>query len=344
MRQHLSKVKPFIEFNITQRCNYNCPYCSQGKNNKISRELFDATDDVIDGFVSIVEKVGRDYDIQLIGGEPFIHPKFIETAKRIHELGNKIIIDTNMSFPFSKFAKLIDVTEGNIIIHGALHVSQIRDLDKNIENVININEYLKSKREKHAGASGEVRIVSVLEEANFEILKLIEERLNKAGITFIYIRKILKGKILTYSDSIERYIKLREHKYNIDMLNARKINTKRILCYAGSKIFHVLTDGTIIRCWSYQRKDGFQRFGNVKDPKSIKLFEGPKPCYSPVCYCQHPTARNAYYNSILAPLYHIDYKHIRDSVFSLKNLSNGNKKRKVLTMAGLQIKFKYKEY
>ena len=30
------------------------------------------------------------------------------------------------------------------------------------------------------------------------------------------------------------------------MLNARKINTKNILCYAGCKLFHVITDGTML--------------------------------------------------------------------------------------------------
>lgn len=329
-KKHLKNVKPFIEFNITQKCNYKCEYCSQWKLDKNKPEsLYHASDEVLDGFIDLLKDIGPEYEINLIGGEPFCHPKIIEAAKRIAELGNKIILYTNMAFPVSVFKKLIDVTGDNLkLIHGALHIAQVKDLDKNIDNIIEINKLL--------GKNSKLEIVSVVEEETFETLKYAEKRLKDGGVDFIFIRLIKKnGQISKYSQEIEEYLKSREHKYNRDMLNARKINTKKVLCYAGYKLFHVWTDGTIVRCWSKQTKDEYQFFGNVKYKNSIKLFDRPEPCYSPICYCQHPTARNAYFYSCLTSFYRKEYQNI----FSIKNEYLNNKKYKVITIFGIKIKF-----
>ncbi len=330
MSKNFKKVKPFIEFNITQKCNYKCEYCSQWKLDKNKpEELFHSSDEVIDGFINFVDKVGKDFEVNLIGGEPFCHPKLIATAKRISELGNKVILYTNMSFPVSIFKKLIDVTNDNLLIHGALHVAQIKDLEKNINNIIEVSRLL--------GKNSKIEIVSVVEEETFEILRHIENRLKEHNVDFIYIRLIKKnGVISRYSDSVEQYLKDREHKYNRDMLNARKINTKNILCYAGCKMFHILSDGTIVRCWSEQSNRKLQTFGNVKDESSIKLLKHAMPCYSPICYCQHPTARNMYYNSCITPLYRFDYENI----FSVKNEYSNNKKYKVIKFLGIKLNLK----
>ena len=79
------------------------------------------------------------------------------------------------------------------------------------------------------------------------------------------------------------------------MLDARKVDTTKVLCWAGSKIFHVLTNGDIIRCWTFQSNRELQFYGNVKDKSSIRLLKNPMPCFAPFCRCQHPTARNAYF-------------------------------------------------
>ena len=84
MTKTADRVKPFIEFNITEKCNYCCEYCSQGFLNKHEPlKLKNASDEVIEGFLSLLKKLGSEYEVNLIGGEPFCHPKFIETTKEI---------------------------------------------------------------------------------------------------------------------------------------------------------------------------------------------------------------------------------------------------------------------
>ncbi|WP_158621810.1 radical SAM protein [Helicobacter sp. MIT 05-5293] len=331
-KKHLNNTRPFIEFTITEKCNYKCSYCSQwihDKNNP--KSLYNASDEVIDGFMRFLEKVGREFEVNLIGGEPFVHPKFIEIAKRISDKGNKVIVYTNMAFPVSMFRKLIEVTNDNLLIHGALHIAQIKDLDKNIDNIIEIHKLL--------GKNSKIEIVSVVEEEIFETLKYVEKRLKAHHIDFIFIRKNNKnGQSSTYSQEIESYMKPREHQYNRDMADSKKINTKKVLCYAGCRLFHVLVDGSITRCWTYQSK--FWTFGNVKDIENVRILKGAKPCYSSQCFCQHPTARKMYFTSRLAPCHRINWTRQAERVFSVKNEISNGKKRKVINIAGLKIKIK----
>lgn len=290
-----SKVLPFIEFNITQKCNYQCEYCSQTYLNKKEPEkLIHASDEVIDGFIDLLKEIGPEFEINLIGGEPFCHPKFIETAARISNLGNKINVITNMSFPISSFKNLILAAGDNLnLINGSIHVSQIKDLDENIDRIVKI----KSLLEEYS-PQARIRIVSVVTEENFQTLKYVESRLVQYNIEYVYLRCITdKGSRITcYSDEVEAYLKQREHKYNLDMMRSRSVDTSKILCWAGCKLFHVITDGRIMRCWAAQEKNkSLQCFGNVKDKESIKLLEGPMPCFALACRCNYPAARNAFF-------------------------------------------------
>jgi len=79
------------------------------------------------------------------------------------------------------------------------------------------------------------------------------------------------------------------------MLLAREIDTSKVLCWAGVKLLHVLANGNIMRCWTPQHNKNFQYLGNVAEPSSINLLKGPMPCFAKSCHCQHPTARNAYF-------------------------------------------------
>ena len=286
----IRKPIPFIEFNITKKCNYYCEYCSQGKANKLNKDLKHADDEVIDGFINFIQRLPEKYIIQLIGGEPFMHPKFFEITERIAKLGNKITILTNMSFSFEYFKKFIDITNDNLkFIHGALHIDQIKNLDENIENIIKINNYLTNKNK--------LRIVTVVEEKNFDKIKRINKIFNNNNIDYIPARMVEGSKLHKYPKEIEDFIDSFNHKFNNDMKKNKQLKTDKIMCFAGNKLFHVLEDGTILRCWTYQyKKPEFDSFGNVKEPSSIKILNNCAECYSDICNCQQPTKYNMYYN------------------------------------------------
>ena len=297
------KVKPFIEFNITEKCNYCCDYCSQGHlNKKYPNQLNNATDEVIEGLIKFIKELGQDYEVNLIGGEPFCHPRLIETAKAIADLGNKIMLITNMSASPLLYKQFIEATNNKLhLIHGALHIAQIKNLDKNIQNIIEVKKLINPNTI--------FRICSVVEEDTFETLKYIESKLKKEEIEFIFLRCLKSnGRYSYYSKQIEDYIRPKEHQYNRDIITNKQTDTSKVMCFAGYKILHINTKGDVLRCWSKQSKNNFEYFGNVKEINKIKLFKKAMPCFAKNCNCNHPTTQNGYYYSIFAPLYRLIYK------------------------------------
>ena len=291
------KTEPFIEFNITEKCNYRCNYCSQGILNKEnSSKLQNATDNVIDGVIELLKDLGQDYTIQFIGGEPFCHPKFIETVKKVADLGNKMIVVTNMSYPVSSYKELIQAAGKNLVrIHGSMHLSEIKDLDSNIKNIIEIKHNLYSNTE--------FRIMSILLDNNFELLKGIKQKLNQNGIEFIVSRLLTDGFPKKYSDEEEAFLLKQNSTYQNNIIKSINIKTKNVLCNAGSKVFHIRTNGDIERCWSYQNNPNFQVLGNVTNKKSINLLKCPMPCYANFCKCSYPSEKQTYFYSSFIPFY-----------------------------------------
>ena len=226
---------PFIEFNITKKCNYYCEYCTQGRANKLNKDLKHADDEVIDGFINFIQKLPEKYIIQLIGGEPFMHPKFFEIAERIAKLGNKIVIVTNMSFPIATIKKFIDITGNQLeLIRGSLHINEIKDLDNYINNIIEINNYLNYKNNKR-----KLKIVTVVEETNFDKIKRINKIFKDNNVEYIPIRMIENSVFHKYNKEIEDFIDSNPNKYNKNMKINKQLKTDKIMCFAGNKLFHV---------------------------------------------------------------------------------------------------------
>ena len=332
MTKTADRVKPFIEFNITEKCNYCCEYCSQGFLNKHEPlKLKNASDEVLDGLIELLKKLGKNYTVQLIGGEPFCSPKFFDMVERITSLGNKITVVSNMSFPLSSFKKLADIAGENLLrIHGSIHLAQIKDLDENIAKLIEIKKILNPKTE--------YRIMSILLDDNFELLKSINEKLSSNGVEFIMARLIENGEPRKYSDEIEGYLKKQNHSYEKNIVKSMSLKTKNIMCYAGSKIMHINASGEISRCWSYQTK--YQLLGNLADIKNVKLLDKPAPCYADCCHCSYPTEKNAYYYSPFTALYRFDFPEFMQKIFSVKNDYSGSKPRKVWRVLGLKVSYK----
>ena len=98
---------------ISTVCNQNCPYCfTVDYLNKAGghREFLD-----IDGFeksLSFLERSGIE-EIRLLGGEPTLHPQFIELIKRARKTGKRMVIFSNGLMPEDALSYLetLPVTE-----------------------------------------------------------------------------------------------------------------------------------------------------------------------------------------------------------------------------------------
>ncbi len=81
----------FIDWDITQRCNLNCPYCSATSTRDASPDL---PFSVIEGFVD--ELVGNNlFQVSISGGEPFLRRDFVDILELILSGGISAYTSTN---------------------------------------------------------------------------------------------------------------------------------------------------------------------------------------------------------------------------------------------------------
>lgn len=115
-----------IEVDIINLCNYHCWYCYARKRKDLWNRIMPIKD--IKFIASKISKYQGRVDINLLGGEPFMHPKIKEILDIFSSLENvgEVNITTNASR-----IKDYDILKGDKInINVSFHPSEIKDFDK----------------------------------------------------------------------------------------------------------------------------------------------------------------------------------------------------------------------
>jgi len=261
-----------VEFLITQRCNYKCEYCGgvfshKGKN---------AENKTIDNFIKLLSDLRGQSVIKLIGGEPLLHPRFMEISHFIMRCKHELHIGTNFSLPNKTFENLVDRAERDkqIVLIVSMHLSQIKSVDNFIEKIISLKEYGKNKID--------IQVSSVATEENFDTLKSIYEKLSSYNITMVIQRLKVSGGFYKYTEETEKY--LQEYFPNRLGEKIEKINPFGLLCSAGYSFVKIDLNGDVFRCYNFQNK--LYSLGNInKDFVSLKNI---MPCLSQKCTCLLP--------------------------------------------------------
>ena len=95
-------------FELTHRCNLNCPYCYLGKN-KVKEEM------TTDEWLNIIKQIPFYSFITLVGGEPLIREDFIEifkacskkTKHKIHLVTNGVLLDERIVSALVRYKLLL---------------------------------------------------------------------------------------------------------------------------------------------------------------------------------------------------------------------------------------------
>lgn len=101
-----------VEFELTERCNLACRFCYNSQAPVDSDNLFEIIDQLVLGDVP---------EIVLTGGEPVLHPRFMELTSYCAHKFNKVMLQTNGTLITDAVAKHLHengVHEVNISIHG----------------------------------------------------------------------------------------------------------------------------------------------------------------------------------------------------------------------------------
>lgn len=141
---HASKKDPGITsvlWTLGRRCNYDCSYCSPFIHDNFSPhiKLEDAKK-----FLSNLEKNAlnrqKKIKIAITGGEPYVHPQFLDILKHAHSLSTLMLLSvtTNGSLPLETYMESVDYIT-NLTV--SLHLEQNENvIDQTIHKILELNK------------------------------------------------------------------------------------------------------------------------------------------------------------------------------------------------------------
>lgn len=83
----------YIQWDISRRCNFDCSYCPSFVHN--TTDEFQSLDILKDVVVRLQDSFGPKMTFNFAGGEPTVHPDFIQWCEFIKKLGHRINVQTN---------------------------------------------------------------------------------------------------------------------------------------------------------------------------------------------------------------------------------------------------------
>lgn len=263
------KIK--FTWDIHYRCNFRCPYCWFYKEwaNLSRRSIYLPPEEWMVHWRRIYDKYGE-VKIEIVGGEPFIYPNFIELVKKISAI-HSVKITTNLSGDIERFVKEISPERVDLDLN--FHILFIDS-----ETVIRKALILKNAGFKTAG------VCYLAYPPQMWQIGYLSKRFQGTGINFVLAAFWGEHEGKKYPDAYteeEREV-LRLYIGEIDRiayhLNAK--STKGILCNAGHTYACIQANGNIVRCGQLSNKS----IGNILD-EEFQLFNNPLPCESDYCPC-----------------------------------------------------------
>jgi MoaA/NifB/PqqE/SkfB family radical SAM enzyme len=262
------KIK--FAWDIHYRCNFRCPYCWFYKDwAKIGkRSIYLTPDEWMIHWKRVYDRYGE-VKIEIVGGEPFIYPNFIELVKKLSFL-HLVKVTTNLSGDIEHFAKEISPQRVDLDLN--FHILFI-----NLETVIKKTLILKN-----AGFKGGVCYLAY--PPQMDRIEYLSGEFRKAGINFALAAfwGEYNGKQYPAAYTEEERKMMHPFLGDIDRityhLNAQSPKGK--LCNAGHRYASIQADGNVVRCGTLSNKS----IGNILD-KNFDLLKNPLPCEADFCPC-----------------------------------------------------------
>jgi len=131
------KERLFLVWEITSKCNYNCSYCSYYNNDLKTSPVSDEKLVSISNLVlKKFESVPPNTKVELLGGEPSTHPRFVEIIKAMYNNKNIDSISLYTNFSKIKIWEELEPYEDKLIINVSIHPEYYKEsmLDRLKEN------------------------------------------------------------------------------------------------------------------------------------------------------------------------------------------------------------------
>jgi len=239
-----------VVLELTSSCNLNCRHCFYRQNIDFQSSGFlnkKKVFDLIDKF-----KKNNIHNIVLTGGEPTLHPDFIEIAKYAKKNISRVTLCTNGVIKSKKLRdKIIKLNFNTYTLSIDSHINKIHDKFRGkrnaLKSVINFTKYLKENKKK----------ISIHITLHFDNIDHIEKTIEyckkfncEIVVSSIYYEK------LTCNDKLKKiYYK------KIEKFKNKYINNKDIIlvgfskycnnrnCLDQKKVFTINRKGELVSCY-----------------------------------------------------------------------------------------------
>lgn len=259
-----------IELSLTNRCNFNCVWCSD--KDLRSRQEDDIDFKVLENLLLDLKEGGTSGIVIEGGGEPTIHRNFEDVVNLAHNLNFGVGLITNGSKPLKE--SILDKLEWIRVSLDASNPEEHKKLKGTtyFERVMsNIKVYCSSK------AMVGVGYVVTLE--NISSLESLTLRLARFGISYIQYRPVIDHPELDTNVDLS-YLKRYENGrffINIDGMKQNIVEGNGGLpCVSHSLTTIVTADGSVFLCGRLNIYEWFEPIGNIKSEPFRSIWFGEK--------------------------------------------------------------------
>lgn len=280
----------FASWYITERCNFNCTYCSIINPKKIRKAMRGAKRILkrssnakynlyteLDGVLERFKETGKKFTFGITGGEPLIYPNIIEILARIVACDDfKIALDTNLSI--RKIDRFIDAVPPEKVdyIFAGLHIADRERIFGNIDTFLDNIVLLMNN-------GYNVDVNYVMYPPLFERIDRDYKHCLEHGVT-ISLKKFkgeFRGKVYpeSYTEEEKNILLKYSPTYNNEEFWSRNFFGRK--CNAGKNLIRIKSNGDVTRCAGDNTL-----LGNIFT--GFKLYETAKPCVLKTCPCYSP--------------------------------------------------------
>ena len=261
-----------FSWDIIYACNYRCPYCWwHGRWQALSQlNRYLSVEEWVKFWRNIYNRYGSVH-IEVLGGEPFIYPHFIELSKELSQM-HTLNITTNLSIDIRDFAQQLDPDMIKVI-------PTFHPLFSHLDTFIQKARILKEK-----GFIDNVLYLAYPPQIKF--IDFYRRKFEAESLIFSVLTFWGKYNGIDYPSGYtdeEKFLiagclgDRAGEKFQV----APKRDLKGRLCHAGHSYAVIQGDGKVIRCGG---SDLNEVIGNFFD-ENFKLLDKALPCNAEFCKC-----------------------------------------------------------